>query len=182
MSSLTDLRTLRSLLSDAANTFKSSMYKRSVIFRLIGFDNLYPSVALRFQAIGFRHKVKSHGQNELSCCNPLWKIIISDVSIPYLVLTTILVFHLLLNCRITTPNKRVNRWSSNTSPNHLWSTASKAFLKSTQAILGFRFPLWLSWHTIRSIRRLSTVQLHFSSSLLSLHQAIFLKVMIYLFK
>ena len=89
MSSLTDLRTLRSVLSDAANTFKSSMYKRSVIFRLIAFDNLYPSAALRFQAIRFRHKVRSLRQDELSCCNPLWKIIISDVSVPYLVLTTI---------------------------------------------------------------------------------------------
>ena len=181
MSSLTDVRTLSSLLSDAANTFKSSMYKRSVISRLIGFDNLYLLVVLRFQAIGFRHKVKSLRQNELSCCNPLWKIMISDVSFPYLVSTTILVFQLLLNCRISTPNHRGNRWNSYISPNHLWFIVSKAFLTSTQAILRFRFPLRLSWHTIRSIRRLSTVPLHFSTSLLSLHQAILLRVMIYLF-
>ena len=181
MSSLTDLRTLRSSHSDAANTFKSSMYKRSVILRLIGFDNLYPSVVLKFQATGFRHKVKSLRQNELSCYNTLWKIIISDVSIPYLVLSTILVLLLLLNCRIATPNHRGNRWSSYISPKHLWSIVSKAFLTSTQAILRFRFTLRLFWHTIRSISRFSTVPLHFSTSLLLLHQAILLKVMIYLF-
>ena len=138
MSSLTDLRTLRSLLSDAANTLKSSMYKRSVIFRLIGFDNLYPSVVLKFQATGFRHKVKSLRQNELSCYNTLWKIIISDVSVAYLVLSTILVLFLLLNCRIATPNHQGNRWSSYISPK------SKAFLTSTQGILRFNtcLPEW----------------------------------------
>ena len=76
------------------------MYNRSFILRLIGFDNLYPSVALRFQAIGFRHKVKSLGQNASPCGNPVLKGIISDVSIPCFVLTAIVVFHLLLNINI----------------------------------------------------------------------------------
>ena len=81
-STLTDLRTPSSLLPDAANTFKSSMYNRCVVFRLIHFDNLYPSVALRFQAIAFRHKVKSLGQNASPCGNALLKVIISNVFIP----------------------------------------------------------------------------------------------------
>ena len=84
------------------------MYNRSFMLRLIGFDNLYPSVALRFQAIGFRHKVKSLGQNASPCGNPFFKVIMYDVSIPCFVLTTILVFPLLVNCRIATPNHRGN--------------------------------------------------------------------------
>ena len=53
------------------------------------------------------------------CGNPLLKVIISDVSIPSkqmllaiywcFVLTSNLVFHLLINCRIATPNHRGNR-------------------------------------------------------------------------
>ena len=73
MSTLTDLRTPSSLLSDAANTSKSSIYNRCVVFRLIRFGNLYPLVALRFQTIAFRHKVKSLGQNASPCGNALLK-------------------------------------------------------------------------------------------------------------
>ena len=83
MSTLTDLRTPSNLLSDAANTFKSSMYNRCVVFRLIRrFDNFYASVALRFYAIAFGHKVKSLGQNASPCGNALLKVIISNVFIP----------------------------------------------------------------------------------------------------
>ena len=46
------------------------------------FYNLYPLVALRFQAIAFRHKVKSLGQNACPCGNALSEVIISNVFIP----------------------------------------------------------------------------------------------------
>ena len=82
MSTLTDLRTPSSLLSDAANTFKSSMYNRCVVFKLIRFDNLYASLAFRFQAIAFRHKVKSLRQHASPCGNAVLKVIISNVFIP----------------------------------------------------------------------------------------------------
>ena len=82
MSTLTALRTPSSLLSDAANTFKSSMNNRCDVLRLIRFDNLYASVALRFQAIAFRHEVKSLKQTASPCGNALLKAIISNVFIP----------------------------------------------------------------------------------------------------
>ena len=54
-----DSRTPFNLLSDAANTLRSSIYSRSVTLALIGLDSLYPSEALIFQARGF---VNSLGQ------------------------------------------------------------------------------------------------------------------------
>ena len=102
--SFTTLNTLSNLLSEAANAFKSSMYNKWVTFWDIGLDNLYPYVALSFHAMGFRHSVKRAGQRASPCGDPFLKRMISDVSRPCFVSTTIRVFQLAASFFITVPN------------------------------------------------------------------------------
>ena len=53
---LVSFTTRFSLPSEAAKTFGSSIYKRSVTLTSIRLDNRYPSVAHRSDASGFRHR------------------------------------------------------------------------------------------------------------------------------
>ena len=61
----------------------------------MGLDSLYPSDALIFQAIGFRKTVKSLGQRASPWGRPFLNLMISEASLPFLVVTTILVLQLL---------------------------------------------------------------------------------------
>ena len=77
--------------ADAANTFRSSMYSRSVILAEIGLDSLQPSEALSCHATGIRHIVNSLGHNTHNaspCGRPLLNLINSDVSHSSFVVTT----------------------------------------------------------------------------------------------
>ena len=87
-----DLRILLSFVSDAAKTLRSST-SRLVTFELIGFDILYPSVELSFQATGFRNSVNSCGHSASPWGSPLLKRIGWEEYFPRLVWTTIFMFH-----------------------------------------------------------------------------------------
>ena len=54
-----------SLQSDAAKILGSSIYSSSVALKLMGLDNLYPSIALIFRAIGFKHIVNFLGHSRV---------------------------------------------------------------------------------------------------------------------
>ena len=97
-----DSRTRFGLVSDSANTLRSSMYNRSVTLALIGLDSLYPSEALIFQATVFKQIVNSLGQSASPCGKPFLNTIGSETSCLCNVLATILVFQLLHNLQITT--------------------------------------------------------------------------------
>ena len=92
---LTEFMTLLSFDSDAAKIFKSSMLSQSMIVVRMGLDSLYPSDALIFHAIGFRQTVKSLGQRASPWGTPFLNLMISEISLPFLVVTTILVLQLL---------------------------------------------------------------------------------------
>ena len=64
---------------------------RSVTLTPLGLDNLYPSVTLIFQAVGFKHAVNSLGYSATSYC---WtfSLPVSEVSLPFLVTPNTLVF------------------------------------------------------------------------------------------
>ena len=55
------------------------------------------------RSIGFMHKVNNFGQRASPCGNPLANKMRSDSSVPCLVLTEILVFHLALSLSIRFP-------------------------------------------------------------------------------
>ena len=97
-------RTQFNLLSDAANTLRSSIYNGSVTLALIGLDSLYPSKALIFQVKGFKQIVNSLGQSASPCGKPFLNTIGSEPSCPCNVLAKILVFQLLHNLQITSHN------------------------------------------------------------------------------
>ena len=64
---------------------------RSVTLTLVGLDNLYPSVTLIFQAVGFKHPVNSLGHSATSY---YWafSLPVSEVPLPFLVTPNTLVF------------------------------------------------------------------------------------------
>ena len=64
-----------SLLSEAAKTFRSSIYRRSVTLTPIGLDNRYPSVARRRHATGFRHSVNYLGHKASPWGSPFMNLI-----------------------------------------------------------------------------------------------------------
>ena len=114
---------------------RSSIYSRSVTLKLMGLDNLYPSVALFFQAIGFKHIVNSLGFSASPWGNPLLNLIGSEVSFPFLVTTITLVFQLPQSLAMTLYNQTGNLCNNITPFNQPWSTESYAFLTSIHAIL-----------------------------------------------
>ena len=138
---LVDFSTVFNLLSEAAKIFKSSMYNRSVTLVLIGLDNVYPSVALTFRAMGFKHRVNSLGHKASPWGRPLLNFIISDFSRPRLVVVTTLVFQLVLRLCMTPTIYSGNLCTCIISISHSWSTESYAFFMSIQAMLRFLLPL-----------------------------------------
>ena len=70
---------------------------------------------------------------------------------------TILVFQPLASFSITLANHMGNLCRVNISDNQPWSTESYALATSIHPMLRFRFPLWASSQTIRSISKFSTV-------------------------
>ena len=92
------------LVYEAAKSLISSIYKRFVTFAPMGFESLYPSAAFIFQAIGFKQTVNCLAHKVSPGCKPLLNLIGSEVSRPCLVVTTILVFQLLHNLPMVSPN------------------------------------------------------------------------------
>ena len=80
IASLADFNTLFSFLSEAANIFRSSMYKRCVIEVLTGLLRRYPFVAASFHATGLIHSVKRRRPRASPCGKPLLNLIRSDSS------------------------------------------------------------------------------------------------------
>ena len=116
----------------------------------MGFDGFYPLEAFNFHDTGLRHNVKSLGHRASPCGSPLLKWMMSDVSIPCLVLTVIFVFQLWHSLFIVLHNQDGNLCRNIISSNHSWLTLSKAFLTSIQAILTFFLLFLLSLQTILS--------------------------------
>ena len=79
---LIDFRTLPSLLSEAAITFKSSIYNKCVMLVLMGLERQYPSVALSFHATGLIQNVNNRGQRLSPWGSPLLNRIKYDFSKP----------------------------------------------------------------------------------------------------
>ena len=144
----------------------------------MGLDSLYPSDSLIFQAFSFRQTVKSLGQRASPWGRPFLNLMISETSLPFLVVTTILVLQLL--DRFLEMGKGSDRspfslilprwslWSWITMlrnfpgqprrsrichrPFHL--TVSKAFFRSINVAY---IPLFCSWHFSWSWRRMNTM-------------------------
>ena len=74
----------------------------------MGFDSLYPLVALIFQTIGCKHTVNSLGYSASPWGNPLLILIGSELSLPFLVTTITDVFQLLQSLAITLHNQTGN--------------------------------------------------------------------------
>ena len=137
-----------SLLSEDAKIFISSMFRRSVTFTLITLDSLQPSLALIFHGMGFKQTVKSLGQRETGWGKLLRNLIGSDVSRPYFVVATTLVFQLLLNFSTVLSNQTGNLCRIIISPhNQSWSTESCAFLTSIHAMLRLHWDMYCSIRT-----------------------------------
>ena len=115
------------------------MKRRSVTFTLMGLDSLWPSLALIFHAVGFKQTVNSLGLRASPWGRPLRNLIGSDVSHPYFVVATTLVFQLLLNFFTVLDNQTGNLCRIIISSNQPWSTESNAFLKSIHATLKLHF-------------------------------------------
>ena len=94
---LVSVSTRFSFLSGEAKTFTSSIYRRSVTLTSIGLDNRYPSVARRRHALGFRHSVNNLGHKASPWGSPFMNLIFLEVSRPWLVVATTLVFQLAHN-------------------------------------------------------------------------------------
>ena len=105
ISPLVSFSTQFSLLSEAAKTYRSSIYRRSVTLTPIGLDNRYPFVARRLHATGFRHSVNNLGHKASPFGSPFMNLIFLEVSRPCLVVATTLVFQLAHNLRITSPSQ-----------------------------------------------------------------------------
>ena len=141
------------------NGLRGPWYSRWVILLDIGFDSLFLSVARTFHAIGFKHNMNSIGQSASPWGGPFLKRIVGEISLPWVVWATILVFQLLASFSITLANHMGNLCRVNISDNQPWSTESYALATSIHAMLRFRFPLWASSQTIPSTSKLSTVPL-----------------------
>ena len=136
----TSLNTTFTLASQVAQTFRSSTYKRSMIFALVGFDRRQPSDACNFQAMGFIHNVNNFGQRASPCGSPLANKMRSDNFVPCLVLTEILVFHLAPSLFIRFPIYYGKQCMENISLSQLWDTESYNLRTSIQAMLMLRRP------------------------------------------
>ena len=102
---LVSFSTQFSLLSEAAKTFRSSIYRRSVTLTPIGLDNRYPCVARRRHATGFRHSVNKLGHKASPWGSPFMNLTFLEGSRPRLVVAATLVFQLAHNLRITSPSQ-----------------------------------------------------------------------------
>ena len=67
-----------------------------MIFQSVACDSLCPSVLLRYHAIGLSDRVKSRTQTESPCRIPLLTLMGPTVSLPLLVVTSKLMFHVLI--------------------------------------------------------------------------------------
>lgn len=76
IAALVDLKTVISLAPNQTYTLRSSINSRYAILVSIGLDNLYPLVAIRDQATGFKQSVKRRGQ----CATPIEPISTGDLN------------------------------------------------------------------------------------------------------
>ena len=129
IAAFTDFITRLSLEADAAKIFRSSMYRRSVTFVSTGLDSLYPSDAFIFQAIGFRQTVKSLEHGASPCGRPFLNHIVSQTSLPFVVVVTNLGLQLLDKFWIALHSHVENLCISMTSFRQPRSMESYAFLK-----------------------------------------------------
>ena len=136
---------LLNFVSDVAKTLRSST-SRLITFELIGFDILYPSVELSFQATGFRNSVNSCGRSASPWGSPLLKWIGWEVFSPRLVWTTIFVFQLSHKLRVTPHTHNGNLCTCMIFFNHPWSTESWAFSELPMPCPNFVYlydsPMW----------------------------------------
>ena len=65
-------------------------------FSIRGYDCLYPSVLLKYYAIGLSDRVKSRTQKKSPCGIPLLTLILPTVSLPLLVVNSRLMFHVFI--------------------------------------------------------------------------------------
>ena len=87
----------------------------------MGLDSLYPSDALIFRSIGFRQIVKSFAQRASPWGRSFLNLMISDSSLPFLVLTTILVLQLLDRFLMVLYSQVGNLWIIIISCSQPWS-------------------------------------------------------------
>ena len=74
----------------------SSTNNRCVIFWLGAWDKLYPSVLLKYHAMGFSARVNNLTQKESPCKIPLVTLIGPIFSLPSLVFTSIVILHVFM--------------------------------------------------------------------------------------
>ena len=124
MSPLVSFSTRFSFFSEAAKTFRSSIYRRSVTLTSVGLNNRYPSVARRRDATGFRHRVNNLGHKASPWGSPFTNVIFLEVSRPCLAVATTLVFQLPHSLRITSPSQTGSLCTSDRSHSQSWSMES----------------------------------------------------------
>ena len=85
----------------------------------------YRSWERSFNATGFKHNVNKRGHRPSPWVRPLLKLITGEVSLPTLVLATILVFHAAHNFLTASLIQTGNLWTGMMLLSHVWSTETE---------------------------------------------------------